>query len=405
MSILQPEASIWYVFCWIVVGLRFLSTRMRSGSWRNLQADDYLVIPAMCTLTVLFAFTHIVIHTNNNLLAPGEDITKWSAANFEERVYGSKLTISLEQMHILTIWLLKACLLIMYTRMTHLLQLQIVVKLVAVYVAVGFVVMEVLWFAAWCRPFNQYWAVPTNSTQCSAMINHLITNAVLNISSDVMILAIPVPLVFKVKVPLKNKLVLSGLLFLGCFTIVAAAINKYSSFKDPFSSAWVIWYLREAFTAMICANLPLTRPILQQFFNFGEWTQPASGYGSRSHRSTIRLRSTSRSRRTASSNNESMFQPRMKTLPMASRSTSQEHITQSMSPLGILYETEIKIERHPAKGFEEAHVVESGKSDHEDSDNTDTRSVVSRPRSVITACYHEEMPSDGPAATFSQRGL
>jgi hypothetical protein len=34
------------------------------------------------------------------------------------------------------------------------------VKLVAVYVVVGFVVMQILWFAAWCRPFNHYWQVP-----------------------------------------------------------------------------------------------------------------------------------------------------------------------------------------------------------------------------------------------------
>ncbi len=37
------------------------------------------------------------------------------------------------------------------------------VKIVAGYVVLGFVVMEVLYLAVWCRPFNQYWAVPPNS--------------------------------------------------------------------------------------------------------------------------------------------------------------------------------------------------------------------------------------------------
>lgn len=47
MFILQPEASIWYVIVWLVVGARFASKRMRLGSWRNLQIDDYLVMLAM----------------------------------------------------------------------------------------------------------------------------------------------------------------------------------------------------------------------------------------------------------------------------------------------------------------------------------------------------------------------
>jgi hypothetical protein len=35
----------------------------------------------------------------------------------------------------------------------------LVVKIVAGYVAGSFVLMEILWFI-WCRPFHNYWAVP-----------------------------------------------------------------------------------------------------------------------------------------------------------------------------------------------------------------------------------------------------
>ena len=53
---------------------------------------------------------------------------------------------------------------------------RVAVKVVAVYAAVGFVVMEILYLGVWCRPFNQYWAVPTDNIQCSAATNHLITS-------------------------------------------------------------------------------------------------------------------------------------------------------------------------------------------------------------------------------------
>ena len=90
--------------------------------------------------------------------------------------------------------------------------------------------MEILYLGVWCRPFNQYWAVPT-SKQCSAASNHLITNAVLNISSDVMIIAIPMPLLFKVQLPRKNKAVLIGIFLVGAFN-VSKALPPSLPFKN-----------------------------------------------------------------------------------------------------------------------------------------------------------------------------
>lgn len=81
------------------------------------------------------------------------------------------------------------------------------------------IVMEILYLGVWCRPFTNYWALPTPSTQCSAATNHLITNAVLNLSSDLMIISIPMPLLFKVQLPLKNKAILLGIFLIGAFNV------------------------------------------------------------------------------------------------------------------------------------------------------------------------------------------
>jgi len=37
------------------------------------------------------------------------------------------------------------------------------VKLVAAYVIAGWAIMEILYFGVWCRPFNNYWAVPVDN--------------------------------------------------------------------------------------------------------------------------------------------------------------------------------------------------------------------------------------------------
>lgn len=82
---------------------------------------------------------HEVVHTSSNLIEPGEDITKFTDADIKTRVYGSKLVLVVEQMQILTIWLIKACLLIMYGRMTTVLPQRKIVIATAIYVGVTFV--------------------------------------------------------------------------------------------------------------------------------------------------------------------------------------------------------------------------------------------------------------------------
>ena len=108
---------------------------------------------------------HEVAKTSSNLIPPGDDVSKYSQAEIRDRIYGSKLVLVVEQMQLLTIWLVKACLLIMYNRMTMVLPQHKIVIWTAVYVGVSFVVMEVLYLGVWCRPFNQYWAVPPQSSK------------------------------------------------------------------------------------------------------------------------------------------------------------------------------------------------------------------------------------------------
>ena len=93
------------------------------------------------------------------------------------------------------------------------------VKFVAIYTVLGLIIMEILYLGVWCRPFAEYWAVPPNNVQCSAATNHLITNAVLNISSDIMIILIPMPIFLKAQLPLKKKAILCCVFAVGGFTV------------------------------------------------------------------------------------------------------------------------------------------------------------------------------------------
>ncbi|KAL9089073.1 MAG: hypothetical protein Q9165_005886 [Trypethelium subeluteriae] len=145
--------------------------------------------------------------------------------------------------------------------------------------------MEIFYFAVWCRPFHNYWAVPTPNPQCSAAIHHLITNAVFNISSDVLTLALALQMFIRSKLPLRRKLLLCGIFGLGIFVIFAAVLNKYYSFNQPFGSQWTYWYVRESSTAMIVANLPFLWTLLRRIFKLGSFENPSQQRPARSSRS------------------------------------------------------------------------------------------------------------------------
>ncbi|CAG9980389.1 unnamed protein product [Clonostachys byssicola] len=328
MLALEPESWVWYALSWVIVLIRMASRKLVLGSWRKLQIDDYLMLVAMATDTVLIVSMNIVARTSSNLIDPNshEELTP---ENIAERVYGSKMVLVVEQMQCITIWMIKACILLMYHRLTMSLKQNLAVKIVAGYTLGSFILMEILYLGVWCRPFTEYWAVPPASTQCSAATNHLITNAVFNLSSDIMIILIPMPVFLKSTLGIKKKAVLCGIFAVGLFTILSAILSKYYSFNQPFGVDWTYWYIRESSTAIITANLPLTWSLLQKCFglkSFKDYSNPYSNQNTNS-----RFRSTTYGRQ---SNKRG-----------GTRSASQERITNV--PLKIYQKREVQVTNAP----------------------------------------------------------
>ncbi|KAF2186331.1 hypothetical protein K469DRAFT_706991 [Zopfia rhizophila CBS 207.26] len=270
------ESWIWLTFAVGIIAARLISRTLLFGSPKCLQYDDWIMgIFVTTCYVVLVVMANIEAKSQSNLLPPGFDIHELTPKEISGREYGSKIVVVVEQMQIAVIWACKACLLILYHRLTRMVASKenTAIKLLAVYVALAFVVMEVLYFVAWCRPFHQYWAVPTTSSQCNALINHRITNAVFNISSDLIMLCIALPMFIRSLLPLKRKLILCCVFSLGVFVILAAILNKYYSFTKPYEPTWIFWYVRESSTAILVANLPFTWTLLRKVFNLGAFDE------------------------------------------------------------------------------------------------------------------------------------
>ncbi|CAA9962611.1 hypothetical protein PTMSG1_05985 [Pyrenophora teres f. maculata] len=253
-----------------------VSRKMLFRSVKGLQYDDWIMgLFVTASYTVMIVLSNRWLPVGSNLEPQGFNFSALTPEQLSSRVHGSKLVVVVEQMHIAVLWACKACLLVMYHRITRtaMHNENIAIKILAVYTALGFVIIELLYFAAWCRPFRQYYAVPTNSSQCNALVHHRIVKAVFNISSDLIMLCIALQMLIRSLLPIKRKLILCGIFSLGIFVVAASIMNSYYSFSNPYKSTWIYWYVRESSTAILVANLPFTWTILRELFELGQFDE------------------------------------------------------------------------------------------------------------------------------------
>lgn len=142
---------------------------------------------------------------------------------------------------------------------------QTLVRCLACYVAAGWLASEVGFFAA-CRPFRGYWAMPPPDPQCTTLAHYSLVQGCFNISADLLMLGIPVPLIARMRLPWWQKLVLTVVFSLGVFVVAAALLTKVFNLTDVYSPAYMFWYVREASVAVYVSNLPMIWPLLREWF-------------------------------------------------------------------------------------------------------------------------------------------
>ncbi|KAI5777622.1 hypothetical protein EDC01DRAFT_782366 [Geopyxis carbonaria] len=275
---LAVESWTMYSIGMAIILLRMYSRKLVLGSWKNFQLEDYIMMLDACIYTILMAAINVSGRTATNLLEPGQ-LETLTPEDIETRIYGSKIVILLEQAMLITTWLTKACMLLLYHRLSQRLPHRRIIHAIAAYVVLGFIGVELAWFLS-CRPFNGYWALPVPDPQCATYQHYSITQATFNISSDLMMLAVGLPLLLKAKVDLRKKALLVGMFGLGVFVVLAAVLNKYFNFSNPLTTVYMLWYIRESSTAIYIANIPLLWPLVRRTFKAGRFAEPGSNsYG------------------------------------------------------------------------------------------------------------------------------
>ncbi|KAF7597290.1 hypothetical protein BBP40_008133 [Aspergillus hancockii] len=266
-QLLIEAVVFWSISVVLFIG-RMVSRMIGAGPTKRLSFDDYIMTATFMIYTSLLILIQISARHGTNLF-PFEDHKQIIAdtQQVKDRIFGSKIVIGLEQCMLFSTWGVKICMLTLFWRLTiNIRFLHLYVKIISIYVAVGFVVIMVTYYTVYCRPFQQYWQLPVENMQCATYQHYSITQAVFNISSDAAMLAVPIPLLMKTQLRARRKIILVCIMSLGVFTIIAAILNKVFNFASPLTTTYQIWYIREASTAIYVANLICLWPLLRKIF-------------------------------------------------------------------------------------------------------------------------------------------
>ncbi|KAG5932124.1 hypothetical protein E4U59_007719 [Claviceps monticola] len=244
----------------IVILLGRIAYRMSLVGW-DWQGDDYFAVAAVLFLTgetvmleLIGRWGSIVGMTEAKALALTDD-ERTSITN------GAKADIAGWCLYITLIWCLKGCILFFYRRLTLVTKQKRLVYIAAVacvcsYIAtIGVVLLR-------CLPFQRNWQIwPYPGDECGSPNQIFLTLVITNVSTDLLILYIPLPLLWVVQLPLSRKIIYGFWLTTGIFVVAASLLRCVLSIKKSSDvDVSTIWAIRETFVGVISVNAPILGP-------------------------------------------------------------------------------------------------------------------------------------------------
>lgn len=171
------------------------------------------------------------------------------------------------------------------------------------YAVLGFIACEIAFFTE-CRPFHEYWSVPAKKSEhpsnlwhldkdltlsigtadCWAYFSFQVVVGVFNITSDIVVLCVAIPLILQLYLPVQQKIALTTVFGMGIFVVAASILNKVFSLAPKLMNyTYLSWYYREAAVGLYVVNLPTLWVLLRRTFpSVSLW-----GYRSRSSRKEL----------------------------------------------------------------------------------------------------------------------
>ncbi|MCJ1388536.1 hypothetical protein MMC18_001383 [Xylographa bjoerkii] len=149
-----------------------------------------------------------------------------------------------------------------------------------------------------CMPFVYNWDKTIQGT-CGNQTLALLMIGSANLIIDAIIVVLPLPLLWRLQLPVWKKIGLLAMFSLGAFTCVVTLLriirieNTNLADTDPTISGAVIaqWSILEPTLAIVNSCFPTIRPVLHKYFPSLAWTKKFTSKNSAGSRSTQSIRS------------------------------------------------------------------------------------------------------------------
>ncbi|KAL5114147.1 hypothetical protein ACEQ8H_007944 [Pleosporales sp. CAS-2024a] len=213
---------------------------------------------------------HICYKTGTNVDVAPDVVPFLSDTEVDRISFGSKAQLAAWYTYTALIWCMKFMLLFFYKRLLlGTAQAKFIKYLFWLCGATYLAVFLTITFG--CHPIAENWQVrPPPSRTCAFKPQNFYVGGVLNVITDTLILAIPVPMLWRLRLPLSRKLGIGALLCTGLFVIAAAIIRAVLTLGSAPSGLNINrWGVRETFVGIIAVNAPILRPMFGRRF----WTR------------------------------------------------------------------------------------------------------------------------------------
>ncbi|KAJ4412784.1 hypothetical protein N0V91_000546 [Didymella pomorum] len=255
-----------------VIALRIIA-RATAVGFKHFQFDDYLMCAAAVIYSLETATAYIVGAwwfglANNGMTDEQRKTLDTESHEYSLRVGGSKTQLVGWSLYTLLLWTLKLCMCHFYSRLT----IGKCIRTQAVSTPVGGDVRLLTSHADFCQP-------------AISKIDLYVT-VVLNVLTDIYLLSIPMPMLWKANLEIKRKLSLILVFGGGVFVMMAGILRCALIIKDPINGAQAAgsWACRETFVAVVIGNIPMIYPLTRRGVEKVYSMAGASKYG-RSQRS------------------------------------------------------------------------------------------------------------------------
>ncbi|KAJ5141562.1 hypothetical protein N7526_002557 [Penicillium atrosanguineum] len=235
----------------VIIGLRTTARWIMVGP-RYFQPDDYLMLLAGMVYGLETAAAYMVgawFHglTNNAMTDEERMALSADSEGYRLRVGGSKVQVAGWSLYTLLLWLLKTCMAIFYSRLT------------------AATLFSILFG---CHPMHKNWQIypnPGNYCQPAVSIIDIYVTVVLNVATDIYLISIPAPMLFKARLQWREKLELLVLFSGGLFVMMAGILRCVLILTAGANGAEQAgsWACRETFVAVLIGNIPMIYPLLR----------------------------------------------------------------------------------------------------------------------------------------------